>query len=323
MNKPNHKLWSSLFSLLLLFSLSLAGCAGQSAQSEMSRDSDAAPAAPAAEPMPNAGSAEFADGESIPLEDFLATAVQAQEARVIIYTGSIALVVRDTQESVDAITAMVDEAGGYVASSNLYEASEALRGTVTVRVPADRYQSVLDQLRSLALRVERETANSQDVTEEFTDLQARKTNLEFTEEALQQLLEERQRTGSTSDILEVYRELTNIRGQIEQIEGRLRYLANQSALSTITIELTPDILYQPISVAGWQPQGVAREAFQTLIVALQGLINVLIWVAIFVLPLLLVFIIPLAVVIWAGRRWWRRRSKTTRVTPPPPPAPQS
>lgn len=323
MNKPNHKLWSSIFSLLLLFSLSLAGCAGQSAQSEMSRDSDAAPVAPAAEPMPNAGSAEFADGESIPLEDFLATAVQAQEARVIIYTGSIALVVRDTQESVDAITAMVDEAGGYVASSNLYEASEALRGTVTVRVPADRYQSVLDQLRSLALRVERETANSQDVTEEFTDLQARKTNLEFTEEALQQLLEERQRTGSTSDILEVYRELTNIRGQIEQIEGRLRYLANQSALSTITIELTPDILYQPISVAGWQPQGVAREAFQTLIVALQGLINVLIWVAIFVLPLLLVFIIPLAVVIWAGRRWWRRRSKTTRVTPPPPPAPQS
>jgi hypothetical protein len=270
--------------------------------------------------MPGAVSGEFADGQAVPLEDFLATAVQAQEARVIIYTGNIALVVRDTQESVDAITAMVDEAGGYVANSNLYEANEALRGTVTVRVPAERYQAVLEQLRNLALRVERETANSQDVTEEFTDLQARKTNLEFTEEALQQLLEERQRTGSTSDILEVYRELTNIRGQIEQIEGRLRYLANQSALSTITIELTPDILYQPITVAGWQPQGVAREAFQTLIVALQGLINVLIWVVIFVLPLLLVFIIPLIVVIWAGRRWWRR-SRAGKVAPPPPPAP--
>jgi hypothetical protein len=257
------------------------------------------------------------DGISVPLEDFLAQAVQAQESRVIIYTGNIALVVRDTRETSQAITTLVDTEGGYVASSNVYESGEALQGTVTVRVPAERYQAVLEQLRGLALRVERENSSSQDVTEEFTDLQARKTNLEYTESALQELLEERQRTGSTSDILEVYRELTNIRGQIEQIEGRLRYLSNQSALSTITVELIPDILYQPIRVAGWQPQGVVREAFQALIIALQGLISLLIWVVVLILPLLLIFIIPLMAVIWAGRRWWRRSKARKAATPPP------
>ena len=184
-----------------------------------------------------------------------------------------------------------------------------MRGSITIRVPADRYQSSLTQLRELAVRVERENSTTQDVTEEFTDLQARKTNLEFTEDALQTLLEERQRVGSTSDILEVYRELTTIRGQIEQIEGRLRYLANQSALSTINIELTPDILSQPVTVAGWQPQGVIREALQALVVAMQGIINLLIWAVVFVLPLLVVMLIPVVIVVLVIRRWLRRRQQ--------------
>jgi hypothetical protein len=315
---------STSFLFLLVLSLLLSGCGAASEQSvapgaagEVARDAPAAEEPAAPPPAPAEPEPMFADGVSVPLEDFLAQEVQAQEARVIIYTGSIALVVKDTRESIQAITTLVDTEGGYVASSNVYEASDALQGTVTVRVPAERYQAVLEQLRNLALRVERENSSSQDVTEEFTDLQARKTNLEFTEAALQELLEERQRTGSTSDILEVYRELTNIRGQIEQIEGRLRYLANQSALSTLTIELIPDILYQPITVAGWQPQGVAREAFQALIVALQGLANLLIWVLILVLPLLLVFILPLMAIIWAGRRWWQR-SKARKAAAPPP-----
>jgi len=311
---------STSFLLLWLLSFLLTSCSAASEQSvEPEADfagGEAAREAPAAlEPEPG-----FADGISVPLEDFLTQAVQAQEARVIIYTGNIALIVRDTRESIQAITTLVDTEGGYVASSNVYKSGEALQGTVTVRVPAERYQAVLEQLRNLSLRVERENSSSQDVTEEFTDLQARKTNLEFTESALQELLEERQRTGSTSDILEVYRELTNIRGQIEQIEGRLRYLSNQSALSTITVELIPDILYQPITVAGWQPQGVVREAFQALIIALQGLVSLLIWVVILVLPLLLIFVIPFLAIIWAGRRWWRRSKARKVAAPPPPPA---
>ena len=135
------------------------------------------------------------------------------------------------------------------------------------------------------------------------------------------MLTERQQIGNTSDILEVHRELTNIRGQIEQIEGRLRYLANQSALSTITIELTPDALYQPITVAGWEPQGVAKEALQALIDALQALANITIWLIVFVLPLLIIFLIPLVVAVVIIRMWWRRRQKRPKPEPPPSDAP--
>ena len=263
------------------------------------------------EPEPGA---VYADGNSIVFEQSL---VQPQDLRVIIYTGSISLVVKDTQESIAAISALAEGQGGYVANANVYQSSDVLRGSITIRVPAEQYQAVLAQLRGLALRVERENSSSQDVTEEFTDLQARKTNLEFTETALQTLLEERQRIGSTADILEVYRELTTIRGQIEQIEGRLRYLSNQAALSTLDIELIPDVLYQPITVGGWEPQGVAREALIALIATLQGLANVFIWLIVFVVPLLFFASLPVLLLFLVVRWWWKRsRPKQQKPSAP-------
>lgn len=315
--------------MTLLLTVGLAGCGSSSdsapamgvesysaeaGQMQEMRDMPAEAVMPSEAPV-------VADGQSVPLEDFLGVAVAQAETRVIIYTGDISLIVKDTQEAIGQVTALANEQSGFVAGSNVYEAGDALRGSITIRVPAERYQDTLAKLRDLALRVERENSASQDVTEEFTDLQARRTNLEFTETALQKLLDERQRVGSTSDILEVYRELTTIRGQIEQIEGRLRYLANQSALSTINIQLTPDIIYQPISVAGWQPQGVAREALEALIEALQGLASVAIWLVVFVLPLGLIFLIPLAVVGLVIRGWWHRRQRGPRKTTQPPVAP--
>jgi hypothetical protein len=264
----------------------------------------------AEESKAEAGYAEADRGAAnIAIDDSLSSAVsQAQmETRVIIYTGDMALVVKDTQEAISAITQLAADNGGYISGSNLYQYDDVPRGSITLRVPAELYQETLASLRAMAIRVERESSNSQDVTEEYTDLQARKTNLEYTEAALQELLEERRRTGNTSDILEVYRELTNIRGQIEQIEGRLRYLTNQAALSTITVELIPDVLYQPVSVAGWEPQGVAKEALQSLVAALQSFVNLGIWLVIFVLPILVILLIPVVLVAVIIRWWWKRR----------------
>ena len=229
-----------------------------------------------------------------------------QQNRLIIYTGDISLVVKDTNEAVKAISDLALEVGGYVSGSNIYQSNEVPRGSITIRIPAEQYDQTLAALRELALRVERENSSATDITEEFVDLQARKTNLEFTETALQELLDNREQVGKTSDILEVHRELTNIRGQIEQIEGRLRFLTDQAALSTITINLTPDALYQPVRVAGWEPQGIAKEAVEALIFALQGLSYALIWLVVFVLPLLIIFLALLFIVIRVIRWGWRK-----------------
>jgi len=231
-----------------------------------------------------------------------------QEERVVVYSGSMELVVQDAGQAAAEISALAVKQGGYVANSNLYLQDGVKRGTIVIRVPAEKYQDTLASLRALAVRVEKETTNSEDVTQEYTDLRARKINLERTEQALQKLLEERLKVGRTQDILEVYRELSNVRGQIEQIEGRLRYLANLAALSTISIDLIPDVLQQPVATTGWEPQGIAKRALQALVAALQVVGTVAIWAIIFLLPLLVIVALPLWVLARIVRGIWRRRS---------------
>jgi hypothetical protein len=246
--------------------------------------------------------------------------VQAQQ-RVIIYAGRIWLVVEDTQETVAAITKLAEGMGGYVSASNLHQSSNnVLQGNVTIRVPSERYQETLAALRALALRVEREESHSQDVTEEFIDLEARLSNLQAGEEAMQKLLGERQQVAEISDIAAVQQKLAEIRGQIEQTEGRLRYLTDQATLSTINIELIPEALPPtptptPTPLPGWEPGATAREASQELVFSLQEVVNSLIWGVIYGLPLLIIYLIPLVIVVWLIRWGWKRY-KAGKETPP-------
>ena len=303
-------------SLLLLVAL-VSACAAQRAAApppapaSNKADDVAAPTALAA----RSASAEVAPssgGETTVTEGGWGTAPAlpdgaVQEQHVVIYTGSIALVVKDAGQVASDITTLAAKQGGYVSGADLYMQNDVKRGTMTIRVPADKYQETMAALRAMALRVEKETASTDDVTQEYTDLQARKTNLEYTEQALQKLLDERLKVGRTQDILEVYREMSSVRGEIEQIEGRLRYLSNLAAMSTISIELIPDVLYQPVAVAGWEPQGIAKQALQSLVSALQVLATVLIWLCVFLLPILVVLLIPLVLLVLLIRWLTRRR----------------
>jgi hypothetical protein len=321
-----YRCFTLIVILTLLASLT-AACSGSVPRAEQLAVAPPQPPAEAgmAEAPATSGESDVGNFSRItPIEQVLdSSRGKTDQTQVIIYTANLGLVVADTRVALKSITDLAAAQGGYVASSNIYQVGNVPRGSITIRVPAQIYLDTLEKLRALAVRVDSENSGTQDVSEEYTDLEARKTNLEYTEQALQQLLEERQRVGSTSDVLEVYRELTDVRGQIEQIEGRMRYLANQAALSTITIELIPDVLSQPVSVGGWEPQGVAKEALQALITALQVLVNILIWLVILILPLLIILLLPVALVIWLISLWWKRRQKRrAAATPPksPPPA---
>jgi hypothetical protein len=150
------------------------------------------------------------------------------------------------------------------------------------------------------------------VTEDFTDLESRLRNLETTEAELLELLKTRQEaTGETEAILEVHRYLTEIRGQIEQIQGRMNYLSNLSAMATIHVNLTPDALARPITVGKWQPQGTAKDAIQALIEAVKFLVDALIWILLFIAPVLIILLLPLFLILRALWRWRRKRRKPT------------
>lgn len=225
--------------------------------------------------------------------------------RKIIYNVDIHLIVKDTDQAFGEIQRLVTEMGGFVSESNVWREDTFRRGTITVRVPAGQLEDALAQFRALALDVESENVDSQDVTEEYVDLEARLRNEQRTETELLELLASRSETGKTQDILEVHRELSNVRAQIEQIDGRMRYLENLSAMATIQITVTPDALLQPIAVAGWRPQGTARDAVRMLLRTMQFFADAAIVFFVYIVPTLIVAAIPIAALVLLIRVLWR------------------
>ena len=294
--------------LLALAALLLAGCAAAPRMSQSS-PMDYPSAAPAAE-----GLREETSGDASLAYDGNA-ALNAGIERKVIGRASLSLVVADTDIAVSAIEAAVGKAGGFVANANFYksgpDASGALAGSMTLRVPAAGLDALLAELEGLALSVESRTISREDVTDQYTDLTARLTNLQATERELLALLTEvRERPGSTAEeILQVHARMSEIRGEVESVQGRRNLLDNLIGLATVEVSLMPDALNRPIMEAGWQPTGVARSALRGLVSALQWLGSAAIWLLIFFLPLLLIAAIPVVALIWVLRwliRWTRQ-----------------
>ena len=234
---------------------------------------------------------------------------EASSDRMIVRTANLSVVVKDTNEAVAQIRAILAEIDGYVVNLQLWRDQGQLRGTITVRVPAETLDDTLTRFKGLAVKVERETGSSQDVSEEYSDLGAQLRNLEATEKELQELLATvREKTGKAEDIMAVYRELTQIRGQIEGIKGRMVYLERTAAMSAVTVELIPDILAEPITVAGWRPSETIARALKALVQTGKGLVDAAIWIILYVAPVLLAVALPFLVVGYLWRK--RRKSKS-------------
>jgi len=121
------------------------------------------------------------------------------------------------------------------------------------------------------------------------------------------------------DVLQVYNQLVDVRGQIEVIKGQMQYYERAAALSAIEVDIIADTADQPLQIGKWQPRGVAKDALETLINYLQGFVDFLIWMAILVLPMAATVLAPLYLI---GRSFlkWRRGRKAkkdaARQTPP-------
>ena len=237
------------------------------------------------------------------------------ETRQTIANANISLVVANTETALAGIEQITSDLGGYMAdvdlSQAMYNEAEALHGAMTLRVPSGSLNEALDQMQALATDVNHLNINRQDVTDQYSDLDARLRNLHATETELLALLTEvrEKPNAKVEDILAVHRSLTQIREEIETLQGRKNLLDNRIEFSTVRVELIPDSVYRPIVEEPWSASGPVRNALRALVATLQGLLTALIWALLYLAPLLLVFLIPLAALIWLVRLWIRRRRK--------------
>jgi Domain of unknown function (DUF4349) len=156
------------------------------------------------------------------------------EPRKIIYEAEISLVVDDVSGTEAQVAKLLQQFGGYVAESKVDRTQgEQLSGRWQVRVPVEQFNPFLEAVSKLGV-VENRHQTAQDVTEEFVDLEAQIGNKKRLEERILELLKNSE--GAIKDVIEVERELARVRGEIEQMEGRLRYLTNRTDLTTVTID---------------------------------------------------------------------------------------
>jgi hypothetical protein len=239
-------------------------------------------------------------------------AQQPAQTRIILKSASLRLVVDAAESSLASIVSMAEEMGGWVVTSSTNMVTtpagqQVAQGSITIRVPSDKLDQALTQIKSGAGKVEYENISGQDVTQDYVDLTSRLTNLEAAETQLRSIMEDARRT---EDVLTVYNQLVATRGEIERIRGQLQYYDEASAYSSISVDLIPTAIETPIQIAGWSPGRTVENALASLVNILQGAADLLITIVVLVIPLALVVLLPL----WFIRRSLRRRA--ARATNP-------
>lgn len=265
-----------------------------------------------------ANSSPAVDQSGVPVADAsvkgAAPGAPAALDRIVIKTASLSMVVSDPSDAAQRITALATGMGGFVVSSNTSEASvdasgnKIMQANLTVRVPSAQLDTALTQIRAMAVEVKNVSVTGQDVTSQYTDLQSQLRNAEAAETKLQQIMDA---ATKTEDVMAVFNQLTQVRQQVEQLKGQIQYFDESASMSAISVDLIPDALNQPLAVGGWQPQGVAKDALESLVRAFQGLATGVIWIGLYILPLALIIGLPLYVVLRLVARRMRRAKPVT------------
>jgi hypothetical protein len=230
--------------------------------------------------------------------------------RMIIKNAEVSVLVEDSDIAIDRLTQIVGDVDGYIVSSRIwyqtYVNGENYKyASLTIGIPVDRFEVTMRRIRGLAVRVTDENASGEDVTDQFVDLQSRLTNLEATQERIKSFLED---AKTVDEALRINQELATIEAQIEEVKGRMSFLSDRSAFSTITVTLSPELPeIEPTPAKPWTPGETLDEAFELLVNAYQGIVEFAIWLFVAVLPILA---LPL-LVIWLLFRLVRR--KTTKA----------
>jgi hypothetical protein len=279
---------------ILVLAATAAACAGSSAAPAASSvdtyggNGGGGPiAAPSAAPSAAASAAAAEDGSgSVP---YPSGAPQTTTDNLqIVYTGSLDLIVTDIVPALARAKTIVTAAGGYIGASQESNANDHPSATITYRIPASRWGDVLDSLRGVGSKIVAEQTQATEVGGQLVDLEARIRNLRASETAL---LEIAKGAGKVSDLLEVQAQLTDVRGQIEQLDGQRAHLVDQVAYGTLVTTFGLEVVAVKETTKGWDPGKEVDAAMASLIGIGQGVGSAAIWFAIVGLPLLIVLLI--------------------------------
>ena len=222
---------------------------------------------------------------------------QSEPQKKIVRAVTLELLVRDAREATARIQQITNATKGEVEKAeirNYLQTSQS--GELTLRVPSAELETVVASFRKLAIRVQNEHWETRDITREYTDSQARLRNMKAEEQQYLVLL---RRAGSMKDTLEVTEKLSEVRGEIEQLQGELNWWSHQVAMSAIQVSLSEEP--QATVATQWRPLYNAKNAAHEMLTGIGDWVD---WAVAFVIsiPLILLWVCSVGGLLWTG---WR------------------
>lgn len=210
--------------------------------------------------------------------------------RKLIRNGYLMFETSDVTKTKSSIEAISKELNAYISNESQNNMTDRLQYNQTIRVPADKFDLLIQRIEADAVKVESKDVNTQDVTEEFIDVEARLKTKKELETRYRELLKQ---AKTVQDIVSIESQISNVRSEIESMEGRLNYLKNQVSFSTLNVSY-----YQIIGT----DFGFATKAFRALGRGWDNLLSFLIF-----LVNLWPFILIILGVAWGTNRWRKRK----------------
>ena len=234
-------------------------------------------------------------------------AAEAPDGALIVRTGSLELEVADLDAALAQARAVIATAGGYVSASEELDDGERRSAVITYRIPIDRWDAALADLRELAARVVRESTQAEEVTAQVVDLVARIANLRSSETALQGIME---RAGTIEDVLSVQTRLNDVREEIERLVAQQQALEERAALATLSVSWSVPLVAVTEASQGWDLGAEIDHAAAQTVQAAQGLASVLVWLLVVGVPVLGPMILLAFVALKLAGRWNAARPET-------------
>lgn len=199
--------------------------------------STSSPAPPA--PAPEARQSMEKGPDMMPPEQPpMVTTPPRDRPKLIVKNGELSVDVSNYELAQQEIQSITTRHAGVITGNNTHMSPDnAVSGFITVKIPVANFEAALREFRKVGDRLVSENVNATDVSAHYYDLEARINNKRRTEERLVEILTKANRV---EDILNIERELSMVREQIEQMEAQRKGMADQAAMSTLTIRLNGD-----------------------------------------------------------------------------------
>lgn len=219
----------------------------------------------------------------------------------VIKTGEINMHVNSIEKAIDQIKAIALAHGGDEVSSDFSKSSARKTGFIVVKIPVDQYTETFTAIKKIAPLVTHETSRAQDVTAKFIDLESRIKNKKEHEARLRTFFN---KAEDVDELIQIERELARVRTEIEQMEGQLTYLKDQTQYSTIHVTLLEDA--NIVVSESWRPIQVIKDSFNTLIRKSTNLFNTAIRFTITSLPFIVLFGLIVWFLYWSAKQVFKK-----------------